>query len=60
MWNLKETISYIEFIKENLPKLKNEDTRRKEKVFSLMASQVGSRSAIQCRSHHQKMSQVYG
>ena len=60
MWNLNETIKYIEFVKVNIEKLENEEVRRKERVFSLMAAKIRSRSGIQCRSHHQKMTQVYG
>lgn len=60
MWNLPETIKYIGFIKQAALKFADEQTRRQERVFSLMAQEMRSRNAVQCRSHHQKMVQAYG
>jgi hypothetical protein len=59
MWNLVETIKYIEFAKQNMDKLLTEESRRESKVFCLMAKEIRTRSSVQCRSHHQKMVQTH-
>lgn len=51
---------YLEFAKENSVALENKENRRSSKVFKQMAKVVITRSADQCRSHHQKMEKKHG
>ena len=60
MWNLNETIKYINFIKKNFIKFETEESRRTSRIFCLMTREIRSRSSVQCRSHHQKMVHTYG
>ena len=61
LWNLKENLAYAEFLREegHLYAL----DREKLKVLKInvrMSKVVKTRSADQCRSHHQKMMKYHG
>lgn len=59
-WNYDEQLLYLEFTKDNAFALENKENRRSSKIFKQMAKVVISRSADQCRSHHQKMEKKHG
>lgn len=53
-WTSSENDKYLGFLNQH-PTLFEEDNRRSNKVFKLMAAVITTRSALQCRSHYQKM-----
>lgn len=54
-WSISEQKIYISFLEENLQEMGCRTLRKTEKVFMHMARQVRTRTADQCRSHHQKI-----
>lgn len=54
-WTRTENNLYVAFLKENIDILSNREKRKSEKVFSLMAKKVGTKTACQAKSHHQKL-----
>lgn len=59
-WSDEENKKYVQFLKGFL-KLINGDTLQKRKYHlnRMLSKHIGTRSPIQCRSHHQKMMKVY-
>ena len=55
LWNSIEQAAYIKFLKEKKPEMDVSTLRRSHKIFILMSKEVKTRSADQCRSHHQKI-----
>lgn len=54
-WNRAEQIAYVDFLDKNIEDMSTKLARKSRKVFLNMALLVKSRSADQCRSHHQKV-----
>jgi hypothetical protein len=54
-WSLEEHKKYYDFIKTNRNLLLKNDRRRFNKVFMVMSNYVKTRTADQCRTHHQKL-----
>lgn len=59
-WRLKQTINYIKFLEDNSQELRAIRSGEKTKIYSKMADCIKSRTALQCRSHHQKMMKTHG
>ncbi|KAM3131291.1 hypothetical protein pb186bvf_016609 [Paramecium bursaria] len=53
-WKLKEQRLYKKFIENNIELLTRPNIKKKSKFFNLMSEAIKTRSASQCRSHHQK------
>jgi hypothetical protein len=51
---------YIEFICEHSKQLNDKSSRKSQRVFLQMSMVITSRSAEQCRTHHQKMLKTHG
>jgi hypothetical protein len=49
----------MDFVEKNKDILSNKVARRKAKIFKKMSKVLGTRTADQCRTHHQKMLQTY-
>lgn len=54
LWTEAEKAQYNMFVKEN-PGLFTDAVSKGKKAFKLMAELIPTRSAKQCRSHHQKL-----
>lgn len=54
-WDVEEHKKYYDFIKTNSNLFLNNDRRRYDKVFMVMSKYVKTRTADQCRTHHQKL-----
>jgi len=54
-WTVSEQKCYIKFIQANMEEMRCRIKRKSEKVFLQMSKLVKTRSADQCRSHHQKI-----
>lgn len=54
-WTPSEQRLYIQFLKEHMEDMGNKVARKSNKVFLKMSKLVKTRSADQCRSHHQKI-----
>jgi hypothetical protein len=54
-WTITEQKIYISFLEENLEEMECRALRKTEKVYMKMAREVRTRTADQCRSHHQKV-----
>jgi hypothetical protein len=54
-WSVEEHKKYHDFIKMNRNLLIKNDRRRYDKVFMMMSNCVKTRTADQCRTHHQKL-----
>lgn len=52
---MEEHKRYYDFINANDCLLQKNDRRRYDKVFMLMSKYIGTRTADQCRTHHQKL-----
>ena len=59
-WRLKQTTNYIKFLEDNSQELRAIRIGEKTKIYDMMASSIKSRTALQCRSHHQKMMKTHG
>ena len=55
LWTPIEQMAYINFLKERKQEMDISTLRRSHKIFILMSKEVKTRSADQCRSHHQKI-----
>ena len=55
LWTPIEQVAYINFLKERKPEMDISTLRRSQKIFIMMSKVVKTRSADQCRSHHQKI-----
>jgi len=58
-WTLRENMRYLLFLEEFIHLFKDEETRKKNQVFSRMMKFIRSRKTSQCKSHHQKMLKIY-
>ena len=54
-WTREEQRAYIQFIRENMSEMETKLMRKSRKVFLNMSKLVRTRTADQCRSHHQKI-----
>ncbi|KAM3131289.1 hypothetical protein pb186bvf_016607 [Paramecium bursaria] len=54
VWTQKEHKLYLAFIKDNIDIILQPDLKRHYQVFKQISRMVRSRTAAQCRSHHQK------
>lgn len=54
-WTNEEQMAYIQFIEDNLAEMETKLMRKSRKVFLNMSKLVKTRTADQCRSHHQKI-----
>jgi len=54
-WTDKEQNSYISFLKTNMLQMVDKLLRKSRKVFLNMSNTIQTRTADQCRSHHQKL-----
>jgi len=55
IWRLRETISYIDYLEDNIITLGKLCNGSKSSIYRSMSLFVKTRTALQCRSHHQKM-----
>ena len=55
LWTPVEQVTYINFLKERKEEMDISALRRSQKIFIMMSKVVKTRSADQCRSHHQKI-----
>lgn len=54
-WSATEQRHYVSFLEDNLSEMKSRAARKSQKVFLQMSRLVRTRTAEQCRSHHQKV-----
>jgi hypothetical protein len=54
-WSATEQRHYVSFLENNLSEMKSRAARKSQKVFLQMSRLVRTRTAEQCRSHHQKV-----
>jgi len=54
-WTAEEQSLYITYLEQNFDDMTNSVARKVNKVFLNMSRIIGTRSADQCRSHHQKI-----
>ena len=59
IWNINEMKAYLKFITRFESHFKGKATRKKKKIFQRMSNFIKSRTAEQCRSHHQKLEIKY-
>ena len=55
LWTSVQQKAYINFLRERKQEMDVSTLRRSQKIFILMSKEVKTRSADQCRSHHQKI-----
>ncbi|CAK60173.1 unnamed protein product (macronuclear) [Paramecium tetraurelia] len=53
-WTKQEHLSYLEFVKSHESILRSKYDKKSKKIFKLMSQFIPTRTATQCRSHHQK------
>ncbi|CAD8074302.1 unnamed protein product [Paramecium primaurelia] len=53
-WTQQEHELYLEFIKNHFDILKSQYDKKSKKIFKMMSQFILTRTATQCRSHHQK------
>ncbi|CAD8102363.1 unnamed protein product [Paramecium primaurelia] len=53
-WTKQEHLLYLEFVKSHESILKSKYDKKSKKIFKLMSQFIPTRTATQCRSHHQK------
>ncbi|CAD8100526.1 unnamed protein product [Paramecium sonneborni] len=53
-WTKLEQQQYMEFVQSHQSILKSKYDKKSKKIFKLMSSFIPTRTATQCRSHHQK------
>lgn len=58
-WKESENLKYKQFLRENYFIIKNGLLRYHYRIFFKMALRIGTRNAVQCKSHHQKMLNKY-
>lgn len=54
-WDEIENRKYFVFLQDHHTNFERKNLRRSEKIFKVMSRYLGTRTADQCRSHHQKM-----
>jgi hypothetical protein len=54
-WRRKEQAKYKAFLRKYYFIMKDSMLRYHYRIFTKMAEEIGTRNAIQCKSHHQKM-----
>lgn len=54
-WDEEENRKYFLFLTVHHNNFERKNLRRSEKIFKVMSRYLGTRTADQCRSHHQKM-----
>ena len=54
-WSREEHMKYIVFLDSNKEAMRSKEKRRSNKFYAEMARFIGTRNALQCRSHHQKL-----
>ncbi len=54
-WRRVEQAKYVQFIRKYYFIMRSSLLRYHYKIFNTMAEEIGSRNAVQCKSHHQKM-----
>jgi hypothetical protein len=60
-WNSQENSKYVAFLALYIDLFKSDPNRKRKYHLNRMASKfIGSRSPIQCRSHHQRMLKAHG
>jgi hypothetical protein len=59
-WTPAENLLYKEFVLDRKNTFMRTDSRRSNRIFKEMSKVITTRNAIQCRSHHQKMQNMYG
>lgn len=59
-WSVKEQKLYVRFLEENVLEIKTKLSRKANKIFKKMSEVVQTRTADQCRSHHQKIINYHG
>lgn len=58
-WTLREIKLYHRFLSTHIPEFTDPMLRKRNKVFIKLADFIGSRTADQCRSHHQKATKKF-
>ncbi|CAD8206362.1 unnamed protein product [Paramecium pentaurelia] len=53
-WTNKEHRLYLQFIESHIEIMSDSDQKKMNKIFKQMSDFIKTRSASQCRSHHQK------
>ncbi|CAK87224.1 unnamed protein product (macronuclear) [Paramecium tetraurelia] len=53
-WTQQEHLQYLEFVRNHESILKSKYDKKSKKIFKLMSQFIPTRTATQCRSHHQK------
>ncbi|CAD8118661.1 unnamed protein product [Paramecium sonneborni] len=53
-WTKQEHLTYLEFVRNHESILKSKYDKKSKKIFKLMSQFIPTRTATQCRSHHQK------
>ncbi|CAD8196753.1 unnamed protein product [Paramecium pentaurelia] len=53
-WTKQEHLLYLEFVKNHESILRSKYDKKSKKIFKLMSQYIPTRTATQCRSHHQK------
>ena len=59
-WNTQEQMLYKRFLEDNLDHFVDKSVRKSQKVFLKMSKIIPTRTAEQCRTHHQKMLKFHG
>jgi adenylate kinase family enzyme len=54
-WSSREQRLYIQFLQENSLEIETKLSRKANKIFKKMSQVIKTRTADQCRSHHQKI-----
>ena len=54
-WSREEHMKYIVFLDGNKEAMRSREKRHSNKFYAEMARFIGTRNALQCRSHHQKL-----
>lgn len=58
-WTLREIMRYYLFLIEFSYFFKSKQLRKSMRIFSLMSKHIKSRGTAQCKSHHQKINNIY-
>ncbi|CAD8206938.1 unnamed protein product [Paramecium pentaurelia] len=53
-WSQQEHQMYLQFVNDHQDILKSKYDKKSKKIFKLMSQSIFTRTATQCRSHHQK------
>ena len=59
-WSLSENKSYLKFLLNNKDQFATKYLRKSNQIFCAMAKNFPSRTADQCRTHHQKFENQSG